>query len=85
MIKKSVVINTSLDLESRPIAHLVQEASQYNSQVFIEMNEKKVNAKSIMGMMSLRLVRGEELVVVADGTDEGDAIKGMEEFLTSTK
>lgn len=85
MIKKPVTIQTKEGLEARPIALLVQEASQYNSQVYIEIDSKKINAKSIMGMMSLRLANGEELTVVADGSDEQDAINGVEKFLASQK
>lgn len=85
MIKKPVTIAINMDDESRPIAHLVQAASQYDSQIYIEMQEKKVNAKSIMGMMSLRLVKGEHLIVTADGTDEADAICGVETFLSKSR
>ena len=83
MIKKPVTIRTNMDMESRPIAHLVQEASQYASHVYIEMEDKKINAKSIMGMMSLQLGNGEELTVVADGDDEADAIQGVEKLLVT--
>ena len=55
MIKKPVTIKKNMAMEDRPVAHLVQEASQYASQVYIEMEDKKINAKSIMGMMSLSL------------------------------
>ncbi len=81
MIKKPVTIQANMDMEARPIAHLVQEASQYSSKVYIELEEKKINAKSIMGMMSLKLTKGTNLVVVADGEDESNAIEGVEAFL----
>ena len=81
MIKKPVTIQANMDMEARPIAHLVQEASQYSSKVYIELDEKKINAKSIMGMMSLKMTKGTNLVVVADGEDESNAIKGVEAFL----
>ena len=81
MIKKPVTIQANMDMEARPIAHLVQEASQYSSKVYIELDEKKINAKSIMGMMSLKLTKGTTLVVVADGDDESNAIEGVEAFL----
>jgi len=81
MIKKPVTIQANMDIEARPIAHLVQEASQYSSKVYIELDEKKINAKSIMGMMSLKLTKGTNLVVVADGEDESNAIEGVEAFL----
>lgn len=85
MIKRPVTIRTSMDMESRPIAHLVQEASQYKSQVYIEMGTKKINAKSIMGMMSLDLSEGTSLTVVAEGADEENAVNGVEAFLVSGK
>ena len=81
MIKKPVTIQANMDMEARPIAHLVQEASQYSSKVYIELDEKKINAKSIMGMMSLKLTKGTNLVVVADGDDDSNAIEGVEAFL----
>ena len=83
MVRKPVTIRNSMDMEMRPIAHLVQEASQYKSRIFIEMNDKKINAKSIMGMMSLELCTGESLTVEAEGEDE--AVNGVEAFLVANK
>ena len=85
MIKKAVTVRANMVMESHPIAHLVQEASQYKSQVFIEMDNKKINAKSIMGMMTLQLAEGVDLTVVADGADEVNAVNGLETFLTTVK
>lgn len=81
MIQKSVQINLEGGLEARPVAMLVQVASQYDSQVYIESANKKVNAKSIMGMMGLGLNQGESVTVIADGADEADAVAGIENFL----
>ena len=85
MIKKPVTIKKNMAMEDRPVAHLVQEASQYASQVYIEMEDKKINAKSIMGMMSLSLQEGEDITVVAEGKDEKEAVAGGEGFLTTRK
>lgn len=85
MIKKPITIQLSEALDARPIALLVHEASQYSSTVYIEVADKHVNAKSIMGMMSLRLAPGEEITVVTDGTDEAEAAKGIEAFLVNIK
>ena len=65
MIKKPVTIKLRDGLDARPIALLVQEASQYSSHVYIEVADKKVNAKSIMGMMSLTMGEGDELLRMA--------------------
>jgi len=80
MIRKSVTINCE-GLEARPIAMLVQKASQFASTVHIEVGTKKVNAKSIMGMMSLSVCGGDQVVVVTDGTDEEEAANEIESYL----
>lgn len=85
MVKRPVTVRVNMDMESRPIAHLVQEASQYESRVFIEMEDKKINVKSIMGMMSLNLSEGTNLTVVAEGEDEENAVNGVEAFLADCK
>lgn len=81
MIRKPVTIQNNMDMEDRPVAHLVQEASRYASQVYIVMGSKKINAKSIMGMMSLKLQKGENVTIVADGQDEDAAVSGVATFL----
>ena len=83
MIKKPVKIQLSEGLDARPIALLVQEASQYSSSVYIEVDQKQVNAKSIMGMMSLNLIGGEEITVVTDGEDEEKAAEGIKSFFAT--
>ena len=82
MIKKPITLKLRDGLEARPIALLVQEANQYSSTVYIEVENKKINAKSIMGMMSLGLCAGEELTVAAEGADEQTAVDNIEKFLS---
>lgn len=81
MIQKSVQIKLESGLDARQIAMLVQVASQYDSSVYIESENKKVNAKSIMGMMGLGLDRDDTVTVIADGKDEAAAVTGLENFL----
>ena len=81
MTTKSIEIKLPGGLEARPVAALAQLASRYDSTLHIEAQSKKVNAKSIMGMMTLNLNTGEEVTVIADGSDEADAVAGMESFL----
>ncbi len=83
MIKKPIQIQISNGLEARPVAMLVQVASQFESQIFVESGERKVNAKSIMGMMTLGLDTGEKITVVAEGNDEEEAMTSIEKYLTS--
>ena len=80
MIRTAVRINCE-GLEARPIAMLVQKASQFSSTVHIEVGSKKVNAKSIMGMMSLSVGSGDEVVVITNGDDEVAAAKEIETYL----
>lgn len=81
MIKKTVTIQCETGLEARPIAVLVQKASQFSSKVHIEIGTKKINAKSIMGMMSLSVRNGDEIVLVTEGVDEEAAANEIETYL----
>ena len=83
MIKKPITVQLANGLEARPVALLVRVASQYESKIYVETENKKVNAKSIMGMMTLGLNAGESVVVSADGTDEQAAIENIEKYLSS--
>ena len=83
MIRKPITIGISNGLEARPIAMLVQVASQYSSNIYLESEAKKVNAKSIMGMMTLDLPVGEQVVVTADGVDEEKAVNDIEKYLST--
>ena len=83
MIKTPVVVKTEDGFDGRPIALLVQEASQYASKVYIQIGENNINAKSIMGMMSLSLENGEEITVVTDGEDEKKAAEGIRTFFAN--
>ena len=83
MIQKDIKIKLSGGLEARPIAVLVQVASQYDSTVYLQIDNKKVNAKSIMGMMTLGLAAGENVTVNADGADETNAIAEIEKYLNA--
>ncbi len=85
MIEKSIKIQLNGGLEARPVAMLVQVASQHESSVYIKSGGRKVNAKSIMGMMSLALGSGESVTVSADGKDEQEAIQSIEEYLSGGK
>jgi catabolite repression HPr-like protein len=84
MVRKEIVINIPNGLEARPVAQLVQVASQFESSIHVECEDKKINAKSIMGMMSLGLASGDKVFVSADGSDEKEAIKNIEKYLSNS-
>ena len=83
MIEKTMKIQLEHGLEARPVAVLVQKASMHDSTIYIHAEGKKVNAKSIMGMMTLGLAPGEEVTVTADGADEEEAIMSIEQYLSA--
>ena len=83
MITRKVQIQLQNGLEARPVAVLVQVASQYNSSIYVECDDRKVNAKSIMGMMTLGLTAGEEVVVSANGDDEQTAMDDIVKYLST--
>lgn len=85
MVSETIKVNLSADAEARPIAVLVQKASQYASKVYIQAEDKKINAKSIMGMMSLGLAQDKEVIVSAEGEDESLAVENLVNYLKNAK
>ncbi len=83
MTKKEITVQLPSDLEARPVALLVQVASQYQSEIHLESEGKTVNAKSIMGMMTFGLTAGEKITVTANGADEAEAVHNIEEYLST--
>ncbi|BBF44980.1 catabolite repression HPr-like protein Crh [Lachnospiraceae bacterium KM106-2] len=82
MMTKKIKIKLPTGLEARPVAMLVQVASQYESSIYVESEDKKVNAKSIMGMMTLGLAAGDDINITINGSDEAAAMDGIEKYLT---
>lgn len=83
MIKETVKLQLKNGLEARPAALFVQIASKYESHISVVVREKHVNAKSIMGMMSLGTIKGESIDLVIDGEDEKEAAEALIKFLTA--
>lgn len=81
MKKKSIGISLEDEQMARHIALLVQKASKYESAIYIQSGDRKVNAKSIMGMMTLGMDISENLEISAEGSDEDEAIEGIADFL----
>ncbi|WP_353854505.1 HPr family phosphocarrier protein [Bacillus sp. Bos-x628] len=81
MVEKTVTINLKTGLQARPAALFVQEANRFGADIFLEKDGKKVNAKSIMGLMSLAISSGVTVTLIADGADEQEAIDALTEFI----
>jgi catabolite repression HPr-like protein len=82
MAKSLVVVKLRTGLHARPAALFVQEANKFNAEIFVEKNEKKVNAKSIMGVMSLAISSGTEIAISADGSDAELAVRALIEMVS---
>ncbi|MFP3917723.1 HPr family phosphocarrier protein [Lysinibacillus telephonicus] len=77
MVETNVEVKLKSGLQARQAALFVQEANRYKSEVYLQKDEKKVNAKSIMGIMSLAIARGTSVTLIADGKDENEALDGL--------
>lgn len=82
MAKSLVVVKLRTGLHARPAALFVQEANKFQSEIFVEKQEKKVNAKSIMGIMSLAISSGTEIGISAEGTDAELAVRALIELVS---
>ncbi len=85
MLEKEVVISIEPGLQARPAAQFVQKANSYSSEIFIEKDSKRINAKSIMGLMSLALSKGNQIKIIVDGSDDQEALKELVEFVEGKK
>ena len=83
MVKEVLKLELKNGLEARPAALFVQIASKYESHISVTVNEKQVNAKSIMGMMSLGAIKGQNIEIIAEGQDEEEAVAALIKFLTT--
>ncbi|MCT8140211.1 HPr family phosphocarrier protein [Anaerobacillus sp. CMMVII] len=81
MVEKAVVVKRKAGLQARPAALFVQEANKFSSDIFIEKEGRKVNAKSIMGIMSLAVATGKEITIITEGKDETEALTALVAFV----
>lgn len=81
MVKKAVVVKRKSGLQARPAALFVQEANKFGADIFIEKDGRKVNAKSIMGIMSLAVASGKEITIIVEGNDETRALNALASFV----
>lgn len=85
MIQTSLVVKHKNVIENRLIALLVQEANHFSCKISFQKDNKKINAKSIMGMMSLVLKEGDQIILIADGEDENAATESIKKLLEKSK
>ena len=83
MISTEVVINNQVGLHARPATFFIQKANEFKSSIWVEKEERRVNAKSLLGVLSLGIVKGTEITIIADGTDEEEAIATLSALIDS--
>ena len=83
MISRSVTIKNSVGLHARPATFFIQKANSFKSSIWVEKDDRRVNAKSLLGVLSLGIVEGMSILLIADGADEEAALDGLEELINS--
>lgn len=74
MVKKEVTITNNIGLHARPATFFIQKANTFKSSIWIEKDDRKVNAKSLLGVLSLGIAQGMSIAIIADGSDENIAV-----------
>ena len=77
MVKREMTITSNIGLHARPATFFIQKANTFKSSVWIEKDERRVNAKSLLGVLSLGIAKGMVVTVIADGADENEAVDGL--------
>ena len=81
MISRTVTVNNVYGLHARPATFFIQKANSYKSSIWVDKDERRVNAKSLLGVLSLGIVKGATITLIADGSDEAEALEGLAELV----
>ena len=83
MFSKEVTVNNQVGLYARPATFFIQKANEYKASIWVEKDERRVNAKSLLGVLSLGIVGGTTIKIIADGNDEAAAVDGLVQLVAS--
>ena len=83
MFVREVEVKNQVGLHARPATFFIQKANEYKSSIWVEKEERRVNAKSLLGILSLGIVGGTTIKILADGADEEDAVEGLVQLVKS--
>ena len=83
MVSKNVVVNNQVGLHARPATFFIQKANEFKSSIWVEQEERRVNAKSLLGVLSLGIVKGTAITLIAEGVDEVAAVDTLAELVES--
>ena len=82
MYMKEAVVNNQVGLHARPATFFIQKANEFKSSIWVEKDERRVNAKSLLGVLSLGIVKGTTITLLADGSDEKEAVAALSELVS---
>ena len=83
MYTKTAVVNNQVGLHARPATFFIQKANEFKGSIWVEVEERRVNAKSLLGVLSLGIVKGTEITLIANGPDEEEAVEALATLLAS--
>ena len=83
MISKEVIISNQVGLHARPATFFIQKANEYKASIWVEKDDRRVNAKSLLGVLSLGIVKGTAITIIADGSDEEEAVAALSALIAS--
>ena len=83
MISKTIVVQNQVGLHARPATFFIQKSNEFKSSIWVEKDDRRVNAKSLLGVLSLGITKGMEITIITDGTDEKEAIEALEKLIES--
>ena len=83
MYEKEVTVQNQVGLHARPATFFIQKANEFRSNIWVEKDERRVSAKSLLGVLSLGITRGTEIKIVAEGTDEATAVEALTTLISS--
>ena len=83
MYVKDVIVKNQVGLHARPATFFIQKANEFKSSIWIEKDDRRVNAKSLLGVLSLGIIGGTTIKIIADGSDETDAVEGLAALVES--
>ena len=83
MFSKDVIVQNQVGLHARPATFFIQKANEFKSSIWVEKDERKVNAKSLLGVLSLGIVKGTTIQLIAEGADEKEAVEALYQMISS--
>ena len=83
MLSKTIDVQNQVGLHARPATFFIQKSNEFKSSIWVEKDDRRVNAKSLLGVLSLGITKGMEITIITDGTDEKEAIEALEKLIES--